>query len=491
MTPADGLILLTGASGYVGGRLRRALEADGRRLRCLARRPEYLRPRVAERTEVVAGDVLRPETLLPALQDVHTAYYLIHSMASSRDYTANDRRGAEAFARAAREAGVRRIVYLGGLGEGERLSRHLASRQEVGRILRESGVPTVEFRASIVIGSGSLSFELVRALVEKLPAMVTPSWVDSPTQPIGIEDLVSYLVAALDRPETESVVYEIGGPDRVSYGDLMREYARLRGLRRVMMPVPMLTPRLSSLWLALVSPVYAQVGRELIEGVRNPTVVRDERALRDFRIRPRGIREVLARALVNEDLGFAATRWSDALSFRHVARGWGGVRFGSRRVDSRAAWVACAPERAFRPIARIGGDVGWYDGNRLWRLRGLLDLAAGGPGLRRGRRDADSLSPGDTLDFWRVEAVEPGRLLRLAAEMRLPGRAWLQFEVSPEGGGSVIRQTALFDPVGLGGLLYWYALWGIHRMVFAGMLRNIARAAEKTVDVGGAVTRYA
>ena len=491
MRPADGLILLTGASGYVGGRLRRALEADGRRLRCLARRPEYLRPRVAERTEVVAGDVLRPETLLPALQDVHTAYYLIHSMASSRDYTANDRRGAEAFARAAREAGVRRIVYLGGLGEGERLSRHLASRQEVGRILRESGVPTVEFRASIVIGSGSLSFELVRALVEKLPAMVTPSWVDSPTQPIGIEDLVSYLVAALERPETESVVYEIGGPDRVSYGDLMREYARLRGLRRVMMPVPMLTPRLSSLWLALVSPVYAQVGRELIEGVRNPTVVRDQRALRDFRIRPRGIREVLARALVNEDLGFAATRWSDALSFRHVARGWGGVRFGSRRVDSRAAWVACAPERAFRPLARIGGDVGWYYGNRLWRLRGLLDLAAGGPGLRRGRRDADSLSPGDTLDFWRVEAVEPGRLLRLAAEMRLPGRAWLQFEVTPEGGGSVIRQTALFDPVGLGGLLYWYALWGIHRMVFAGMLRNIARAAEKTVDVGGVVTRYA
>jgi len=489
--PADGLILLTGASGYIGGRLRRALEADGRRLRCLARRPEYLRPRVAERTEVVAGDVLRPETLLPALQDVHTAYYLIHSMASSRDYTANDRRGAEAFARAAREAGVRRIVYLGGLGEGERLSRHLASRQEVVRILRQSGVPTVEFRASIVIGSGSLSFELVRALVEKLPAMVTPSWVDSPTQPIGIEDLVSYLVAALDRRETASVVYEIGGPDRVSYGDLMREYARLRGLRRVMMPVPMLTPRLSSLWLALVSPVYAQVGRELIEGVRNPTVVRDERALRDFRIRPRGIREVLARALVNEDLGFAATRWSDALSFRHVARGWGGVRFGSRRVDSRAAWVACAPERAFRPLARIGGDVGWYYGNRLWRLRGLLDLAAGGPGLRRGRRDADSLSPGDTLDFWRVEAVEPGRLLRLAAEMRLPGRAWLQFEVTPEGGGSVIRQTALFDPVGLGGLLYWYALWGIHRMVFAGMLRNIARAAEKTVDVGGVGTRYA
>jgi hypothetical protein len=288
---------------------------------------------------------------------------------------------------------------------------------------------------------------------------------------------VAYLVAALDLPTGEVVVYEVGGPDRVSYGDLMREYARLRGLRRVMIPVPALTPRLSSLWLGLVTPVYAQVGRELIEGVRNPTVVGDDRALEDFRIRPRGIREVLARALVNEDLGFAATRWSDALSSRRVGLSWGGVRFGSRRVDSRAAWVACPPAQAFRPISRIGGQVGWYYGNRLWRLRGLLDLAVGGPGLRRGRRDADSLSPGDTVDFWRVEAVEPGRLLRLAAEMRLPGRAWLQFEVTPEAGGSLIRQTALFDPVGLRGLLYWYALWGIHRLVFAGMLRNIVRAA--------------
>jgi uncharacterized protein YbjT (DUF2867 family) len=471
------LTLLTGGSGYVGGRLRRALEAGRRPLRCMARRPEYLRSRVAAGTEVVAGDVLDPDSLGGALSGVHTAYYLIHSMASSSDYVENDRKGAESFAKAARDAGVRRTVYLGGLGQGERLSRHLASRQEVGRILRESGIPTIEFRASIVIGSGSLSFELVRALVEKLPAMVTPSWVDTPTQPIGIEDLVAYLVAALDLPAPESAIYEIGGPDRVSYGDLMREYARLRGLRRVMVPVPLLTPRLSSLWLALVSPVYAQVGRELIDGVRNETVVHDDHALRDFNVRPRGIREVLARALVNEDLGFAATRWSDGLSAQRTPHGWGGVKFGSRRVDSRAAWVDCTAEQAFRPISQIGGDVGWYYGNRLWRLRGLLDIAVGGPGLRRGRRDTESVLPGDALDFWRVEEVEPNRLLRLAAEMRLPGRAWLQFEVTPEGGGSLIRQTALFDPVGLAGLLYWYALWGIHQMVFAGMLRNIVRAA--------------
>jgi uncharacterized protein YbjT (DUF2867 family) len=472
------LILLTGATGYVGGRLRLALEAAGRPLRCMARRPDHLRDRVGPATEVIAGDVHEPASLGPALRGVDTAYYLIHSMANAGDYAARDREGAEAFAAAARDAGMRRIVYLGGLGRGDRLSPHLASRQEVGRILRESGVSTIEFRASIVIGSGSLSFELVRALVEKLPVMVTPRWVATPTQPIGIEDLIAYLVAALDLETDDSVVYEIGGPDRVSYGDLMREYARLRGLRRTMLRVPVLTPGLSSLWLGLVTPLYAAVGRELIEGVRNETVVHDDRALRDFPVRPRGIREVLARALANEDRELAATRWSDALSSQRAPREWGGVTFGTRRVDSRAVLVRCPPEAAFRPIARIGGATGWYYGNALWRLRGLLDLAAGGPGLRRGRRDPAALVAGDTLDFWRVEKVEPGRLLRLAAEMRLPGRAWLQFEVTPEGGGSLIRQTAEFDPVGLGGLLYWYALWPAHQLVFAGMLRNIARAAE-------------
>jgi uncharacterized protein YbjT (DUF2867 family) len=426
---------------------------------------------------VVVGDVLDPASLAPALEGVHTAYYLIHSMGSGREYARSDRDGAGSFAAAARLAGIARIVYLGALGHGDRLSRHLASRQEVGRILRDSGVPTVEFRASIVIGSGSLSFELVRALVEKLPVMVTPSWVDTPTQPIGIEDLVAYLVAALELPNDKSAIYEIGGPDRVSYGDLMREYGRVRGLQRRMLRVPVLTPRLSSRWLGLVTPLYAEVGRELIEGVRNETVVRDTRALQDFAVRPRPVREALARALVNEDLSFAATRWSDALSSGRVDRSWGGVRFGSRRVDSRAAWVDCPPREAFRPIERIGGKTGWYYGDRLWRLRGLLDRLVGGIGMRRGRRDADTLRPGEALDFWRVEAVEPGHLLRLVAEMRVPGRAWLQFEVTPEQGGSLIRQTAVFDPVGLFGLVYWYGLWGIHQLVFAGMLRNIARTA--------------
>jgi len=473
------LVLLTGATGYIGGRLLSALEAKGARIRCLARRPEFLEPRVLASTEVVKGDVLDPASLGHALAGVHTAYYLVHSMSAAASYEEEDRRAAAEFGRLAREAGVRRIIYLGGLGTGEALSTHLASRQEVGRLLRESGVAMIEFRAAIVLGSGSLSFEMIRALVEKLPIMVTPRWVDTLTQPIGIEDLVGYLVEALDLPLEGSAVFEIGGPDRVSYMDLMREYARQRGLRRFMLRVPVLTPRLSSLWLGLVTPVYARVGRALVDGLRNETVVRDDSARKAFTLRPRGVREALARALANEDLEFAATRWSDAASALGPSASWGGVKFGSRLVDSRVAEVGCKPDQAFGPIERIGGATGWYYGNLLWRLRGWLDLLVGGAGLRRGRRDQRSLRPGDTLDFWRVEAIEPGRLLRLAAEMKLPGRAWLQFEVEGSGSGSRIRQTALFDPTGLSGLLYWYALYPLHQLIFSGMLRGIARAARQ------------
>jgi uncharacterized protein YbjT (DUF2867 family) len=454
----------------------RALEAAGRPVRCLARQPEYLRARVGPGTEVVQGDLSDAASLDRALAGVETAFYLVHSMAAGSSYAREDREAAQNFARAARAAGVRRIIYLGGLGHGDRLSSHLASRQEVGRILRESGVPTIEFRASVVLGSGSLSFDLIRALVEKLPVMITPSWVTTPTQPIGVEDLIAYLVEAIDWREG-SAVFEIGGPDRVSYADLMREYATQRGLRRWLIKVPVLTPHLSSLWLGLVTPVYARVGAELIDGLRNETVVRDNSALRRFRVRPRGVREAIERALANEDLAFAATRWTDAVSASGGERSWGGVRFGSRLVEARSVRVGCPPDQAFAPILRIGGANGWYHADFLWRLRGFVDLVVGGPGLRRGRRDSERLVPGDTVDFWRVEAVGPGRVLRLRAEMRLPGRAWLQFEVVPDAGGSVIHQTAMFDPVGLSGLAYWYALWPLHQLVFRGMLQGIARAA--------------
>ena len=470
------LILVTGASGYVGGRVVPELVKRGERVRCLARRPEYVRPRVGEGTEVVPGDVLDPDSLRSAMAGVDVAYYLVHSMGSRGDFEGEDRRAAENFAAAARAAGAGRIVYLGGLGRGPGLSRHLRSRHEVGRILRESGVPTIELRASIVIGSGSLSFEMVRALVERLPVMITPRWVSQPTQPLAVEDLVDYLADALDVDVHESTIVEIGGADRVSYMDVMKEYARQRGLRRFMIRVPVLSPRLSSLWLGLVTPVYARVGRELVESTRNATVVDDDSARRLFpTLRPRGIREAIERALLNEDGELARTRWSDALSSGDT-REWGGAAFGSRLVDSRSARVPRTPHEAFAPVRRIGGETGWYYGNGLWRLRGFLDLLVGGVGVRRGRRDPERLVPGDALDFWRVEAVEPDALLRLSAEMKLPGRAWLQFEVEPDGDGSLLRQTAIFDPRGLLGLAYWYALYPVHQLVFAGMLRGIVEA---------------
>jgi uncharacterized protein YbjT (DUF2867 family) len=472
------MILLTGATGYVGGRLLRALERADRPVRCLVRRPESLQGHAADSTEIIAGDVLDSDSLRHAMRGIEVAYYLVHSMAGAADFEQRDRLAAERFAQAARDAGVRRLIYLGELGHGAGLSHHLASRQEVGRILRESGVPTIEFRASIIIGSGSLSFEMIRTLVTRLPAMTTPRWVRMQAQPIAIEDVIEYLVAAADCPLAGSTVYEIGGPDRASYLDLMKEFARQRGLRRLIVPVPVLTPRLSSLWLRLVTPLYASVGRQLIDSIRNETVVRDDRALHDFTVRPRGFREAIARALANEDRQFAETRWCDALSASERPGRYGGEKLGPRLVDSRSVWVPCPPAVAFGPVRRIGGETGWYYGNRLWRIRGFLDTLIGGVGLRRGRRDPEWVGPGGTIDFWRVEAVEPDRLLRLRAEMRVPGRAWLQFEVEPDRGGSVIRQTALFDPSGLAGLAYWYSLYPLHGLVFAGMLEGIARACR-------------
>lgn len=476
--PAGPLILLTGASGYVGGRLLKLLEQRGHRVRCLVRQPELLRGRTASSTEIVAGDVLDRESVEAALQGVDVAYYLIHSMGSSGSFEEADRRGAQNFGDAAIAAGVKRMVYLGGLGsDKETLSPHLRSRHEVGRILRESGVPVLEFRASIVIGTGSLSFEMVRSLVEGLPVMITPRWVNVRAQPIAIDDLMDYLIAALALPVSDYRVYEIGGADQVSYADVMRVYARQRNLPLRMLQVPVLTPYLSSLWLGLVTPLYARVGRKLIESIVHPTIVRDAAALSTFAVRPVGVEEAIRRAIESEDNKFAATRWSDALSSSGDLPSWGGVQFGSRLADSRTLTVKASPAAVFRSIERIGGNTGWYAWNSLWRLRGFLDLLAGGVGMRRGRANPDSLRVGDTVDFWRVEAIEPDRRLRLAAEMKLPGQAWLEFEVSGDESSTTIRQTAMFDPVGRFGRAYWFALYPLHQAVFSGMLRGIADSA--------------
>lgn len=474
------LILLTGATGYVGGRLLSELESAGHRVRCLTRRPDDLRSRIeATTTEAVFADMLDPASLPPAMAGGSIAFYLVHSMGSAGGFEELDREAAQNFGAAAKAAGVQRIIYLGGLGDSDaESSPHLRSRQEIGAILRESGVQVIEFRAAVVIGSGSLSFEMIRSLVERLPVMIAPRWVAVPTQPIGVADLLAYLIAAVDHRVEESRIYEIGGADRVSYGGLMKEYARQRGLRRLMIPVPVLTPHLSSLWLGLVTPLYARVGRKLINSIRVATLVQDDSALREFEIKPMGIREAMRQAIANEDREFARTRWSDALSSSGDRPEWGGVRFGNRLVDSRTVRVAMPPADAFAPIARIGGTSGWYFATWLWRVRGFIDLLVGGVGLRRGRRDAANLAVGDVLDWWRVEAIEPNRRLRLFAEMKLPGRAWLEFEVEPDGAGSTIRQTATFDPVGFGGLLYWYVTYPLHQLIFARMLGRIAEVAE-------------
>jgi uncharacterized protein YbjT (DUF2867 family) len=334
------LVLLTGASGYIGGRLLKELEKAGWPVRCLARRPDFLRPRVAASTEVVKADCLDRSSLAPAMAGVHTAYYLVHSMGSPGKFEQEDREAAQNFADVARDSGVRRIVYLGGLGnQDQALSAHLRSRHEVADILRSSEIPTIEFRASIVIGSGSLSFEMIRALVQRLPVMICPRWVAVKAQPIAVEDVVAYLMAALVLPVEQCRVFEIGGTDQVSYGQIMQEYARQCGLRRWMIPVPILTPRLSSLWLGLITPVYARIGRKLIDSMRNPTLVHDTSALTAFDIKPKGLREAIERALHHEDQEFAQTSWCDALSSAGKPQSWGGskVWHQARRFSDRAS----------------------------------------------------------------------------------------------------------------------------------------------------------
>ena len=477
--PESRTILLTGASGYVGSKLLGLLQRRREKLRCLARRPEKVLSICAKSTEVVEGDVFDAASLKRAMEGVDTAYYLIHCLHCEGDFEAMDRRAAENFASAAKDAGVKRIIYLGGLAEpGPNLSPHLRSRHEVGRILRECGVETVEFRASVVIGTGSLSFELVRALVERLTVMICPRWVRVPAQPIFISDVLAYLVAGLDQAPGESRIYEIGSPDRVSYAEIMQEYARRRKLSRLMIPVRVLTPGLSSLWLALVTPLYKRVGRRLIEGVRNPSVVKNHEALDAFPIRPISLRRAISETLANEERQFAEKPMSQLEGIPPGEPARKIVRVGNRILDYRAVKVNVGRMRAFAPVRRIGGGAGWYYGNRLWDIRGWLDILFGGPGFKRRRRDPDKLRKGDRIDCWQVEIYDPGHRLRLRAEMKLPGRAWLEFEVVGDERSSVIRQTAAFEPGGLAGLAYWTLVLPIHNMMFNGMLEAIAREAQ-------------
>ncbi|OIJ63496.1 SDR family oxidoreductase [Streptomyces mangrovisoli] len=484
--------LVTGATGYIGGRLVPELLDAGHRVRCLARSPERLRdhPWTGD-AEVVRGDVTDAASLGAALEDVDVAYYLVHALGSGPDFEETDRRAARIFAERARAAGVRRIVYLGGLTPAgvpaDRLSPHLRSRAEVGRILLASGVPTAVLRAAVIIGSGSASFEMLRYLTERLPVMVTPSWVHTRIQPIAVRDVLRLLVACADLPPDVSRTFDIGGPDILTYREMMSRYAAVAGLpRRIVLPVPVLTPGLSSHWVGLVTPVPASIARPLTESLRHEVVCREHdlaRLVPDPPGHPIGFDEAVRLALQRVREARVTTRWSNASvpgapsDPLPTDPDWAG---GSLYEDCRGREVG-APDRAvWRVVEGIGGENGWYSFPLAWALRGWLDRLVGGVGLRRGRRDAQRLRVGDSLDFWRVEEIEPGRLLRLRAEMRLPGLAWLELRVEPDGTGRArYRQRALFHPRGLLGHAYWWSVSPFHAVVFGGMARNIARAAER------------
>jgi uncharacterized protein YbjT (DUF2867 family) len=471
-------VLVTGSTGYVGGKLAPRLLTEGYAVRALVRD----RHRVADRpwssgVEIVEADVLEPATLPPAFEGIHTAYYLIHNMSAGDDFHQRDLRAAANFAAAAREAGVQRIIYLGGLGDPEdALSPHLASRQATGAALRDQGVPVTEMRAGVIVGTGSTSFEMVRYLTERIPVMICPSWVYTRIQPISIEDCVDYLVQALEQPASAGEVIEIGGSDILTYGEMMTEYAKERGLRRMLLPVPVLTPRLSSLWVNLVTPISAAIARPLIDGLRNEVIVRTDQAKQLFpRIKPVDYRTAV-RAALNELGPDPSTPIGDltqkpAPSTTELAWRNGTI------YEQRSSEIQASPRQVFEVLNDMGGSNGWLYANWAWQLRGALDRLLGGPGLRREMKGSGELRPGAILDFWTVEIADADHLLRLRAETKLPGLAWLEYEIRSE--PTLLIQTAAFTPKGLLGVAYWYALYPVHRLIFAGLLRKLAEKAQK------------
>ena len=486
------MILVTGATGYVGGRLVPRLLRLGHRVRCLVRDASRLQGRAwVGDVEVVEGDVLDAVAMPAAMVGVDVAYYLVHSMsrAAGADFEEVDVQAARTFAMAAKAAGVQRLIYLGGLGDpAANLSRHLRSRQETGAALQEAGVPVTEFRAAVIVGAGSISFDMMRYLTERLPIMICPRWLSTRVQPISIEDVLDYLVGALTARASAARIIEIGGADVLTYGEMIMRYAQLRGLRRKLVSVPVLTPRLSSLWVHLVTPIPSAIARPLIDGLSSEVVVRGTMARSVFpQVHPVDYRTAVQQALASVRMGAVESVWTDALTSSQRRRQEHAAGAGAGVLSTgRQRLVKASPERAFAAFAGIGGKRGYGSLGWAWRLRGTMDRLVGGVGLRRGRRDPDNLRVGDALDFWRVEAVVPNVLLRLHAEMKLPGGAWLQFEAIPRSQGvTLLVQTAFFSPRGVAGLLYWYLLYPVHGLVFSGMIRTLAARAEaQTVALG-------
>jgi len=490
-------VLVTGATGYLGGRLAPRLLEAGYSIRCLARSARKLEDRSwigDRRVEVIEDDLSDVKRTAELVRGCGASYYLIHSMASAGDgFSDRDRALARAFARAAELGGLERIIYMGGLGEmGPNLSRHLRSRQEVEADLASGAVPVTTLRAAMIIGSGSASFEILRYLVERLPIMVTPRWVQTESQPIAAEDVLGYLVDCLRTPETIGKTLDVGGPEVLTYQRLMRVMAEVRGLPpRLIIPVPVLTPRLSSLWIGLVTPVTPRIARPLAEGLRNRVVCRDDEARRLMPGRLLTVCEAIGQSLEHVTSGTVETSWAAAGSIPGDPEWAGGTTF----TDERTMEIDASASDVFAALCRIGGGHGWYAADLLWRIRGWMDQLVGGPGLRRGRRHPEQVRYGEALDFWRVVGIEEDRRLELVAEMKLPGEARLSFEIrSRDGAGSngqrsTLVQTARFRPKGLTGIAYWYAVLPLHGVVFNGMLKGIKRFAESRAGAGGEASR--
>jgi uncharacterized protein YbjT (DUF2867 family) len=486
--------LVTGATGYIGGRLVPELLAAGHEVRILARHPERLSERSwIDQVQVVAGDAGDPDAVHEALRGIDVAYYLLHSMAAGTGFEEIERHLARLFAASARDEQVGRIVYLGALMPDEpvtALSHHMRSRNEVSEIFHLSEVPTVELRAAVIIGSGSASFEMTRYLTERLPVMVTPAWVRTPTQPIAIRDVLYYLVRCADLPEGINRTFDIGGPDVMTYELMMHGYARAAGLRkRVVVRMPLGTPGLSRFWVGLITPVPRSVAGPLVESVTMRTVCRDHAIAELIPDPPEGLvpyERAVELALAKIQQADVRTAWSSSSVPGAPSDplpsdpSWSG---GSLYLDDRSTVVHASPAALWRVIEGLGGDRGYYSFPAAWEVRGWMDRAAGGVGLRRGRRDPDRLRVGDPLDFWRVEERIPEQLLRLRGEFRMPGFAWLELSISTEGSGrdavTVYRQRALFHPKGLYGHAYWTSMLPFHGIIFGSMLRNIRENAEK------------
>ena len=478
-------ILVTGATGYIGGRLvNRLLEADIRPT-CMVRNKAGSESKTwHEKVDIVEADVLKPETLPNALKGVDTAYYLIHSMETAKgDFENRDLKAAKNFAEAAKDAGVRHIIYLGGLGnEDKHLSKHLKSRQETGRALASTGLPVTEFRAAIIVGSGSISFEMIRYLTERLPVMVTPKWVDTKVQPIAVRDVLAYLVEAKDHQPKEHHIVEIGSPEVMTYKDMILGYARARELKRVMIPVPVLSPRISSYWVNLITPIPAAIARPLIDGLGSEVIVEHPEAAKAYNVDPMRYEKAVELALDRSEQGAVETLWHQSY-YEPVPVTEPTNQLEDKEgllVDKQVRHFPTSQDAAFKAISQIGGQEGWYAFTWLWHLRGLIDRLFGGIGMRRGRRSPDELVAGDILDFWRVETIKAPDYLQLKAEMKLPGRAWLRFDLSPKAGGQTeVKQTAFYEPKGLLGFLYWWAVYPFHLLLFPAMLRAIEKRASE------------